>query len=464
MRLHTLLGMALSIAYFNNAYADNISMTNNKLSDAWNYYQEKTNDALMHITNSPYFSKKQDKAEGYRHIFSEITQSTQAVIFSNDNYPTFQFRPNQKIKIGLDNPDNAYFTSQISPENNYLIEGDLGSTATFAIQSLAGVPGYDGAGTSKEQDSLDNQTITTDRDGRFKIFIGEEKPDNLDEIADNFLKTGYVTIDSLKKPVQTLLVRYSYNDWNREQKGNIHITKLDKNNNPVTGMAPNLTVDDIADNIKVAGDQTYETTVFWDEFAQKLDNMFASNYNKFTAPSATDGGLKSQFSATAVIDLPKSDKEVLMVTTYPSDAEYQGFQLGNMWYESLDYKTHQTSLTSKQSYLTHDKEVCSIPAGAYGPGIPAETIVKDSCYRYVVSAEDPEVKNWLDTTGHHKVFAFLRWQGGSTHASDYIAPWSKVVKMKEVKSLFKMDERVHGSDREKQLRDRYTAVQQRYQE
>ena len=42
-----------------------------------------------------------------------------------------------------------------------------------------------------------------------------------------------------------------------------------------------------------------------------------------------------------------------MVVTVPaSDAPYQGIQLGSMWYVSLDYINHQTSLTAPRRAST----------------------------------------------------------------------------------------------------------------
>ena len=54
-------------------------------------------------------------------------------------------------------------------------------------------------------------------------------------------------------------------------------------------------------------------------------------------------------------------------------APYQGIQLGSMWYISLDYINHQTSLTADQA--RHDP---------------------DGKLRFVISERDPGVANWLE--------------------------------------------------------------------
>ena len=58
-----------------------------------------------------------------------------------------------------------------------------------------------------------------------------------------------------------------------------------------------------------------------------------------------------------------------------------------MWYVSLDYVNHQTSLTADQARIDPDGEI-----------------------RYVISERDPGVANWLERTGHRRGYVQLRWQ------------------------------------------------------
>ena len=68
-------------------------------------------------------------------------------------------------------------------------------------------------------------------------------------------------------------------------------------------------------------------------------------------------------------------------------APYQGIQLGSMWYVSLDYINHQTSLTADQARIDPDGRM-----------------------RFVISERDPGVANWLERTGHSRGYVQLRWQ------------------------------------------------------
>jgi hypothetical protein len=80
-----------------------------------------------------------------------------------------------------------------------------------------------------------------------------------------------------------------------------------------------------------------------------------------------------------------------MLVTVPAagrgTAPYQGIQLGSMWYISLDYINHQTSLTADQARTD-----------------------PDGMLRFVISERDPGVTNWLECTGHRRGYVQIRWQ------------------------------------------------------
>ena len=80
-----------------------------------------------------------------------------------------------------------------------------------------------------------------------------------------------------------------------------------------------------------------------------------------------------------------------MIVTVPAAgrdvAPYQGIQLGSLWYISLDYISHQTSLTADQARAD-----------------------PDGMLRFVISERDPGVANWLELTGRRRGYVQIRWQ------------------------------------------------------
>ncbi len=93
-----------------------------------------------------------------------------------------------------------------------------------------------------------------------------------------------------------------------------------------------------------------------------------------------------------------------MITIPVSDAPYLGFQLGSLWYISLDYINHQTSLNNTQAQADPDGKV-----------------------RIVVADQNPGVTNWVETLGHRRGFLQFRWQRVSRQLSEADGPTVELV-------------------------------------
>ena len=91
--------------------------------------------------------------------------------------------------------------------------------------------------------------------------------------------------------------------------------------------------------------------------------------------------------------------QALVITIPQSDAPYLGFQLGSLWYISLDYINHQTSLNATQAQVDPDGKI-----------------------RIVVADRSPGVTNWVETLGHRKGFLQFRWQRVSRELTDADGP------------------------------------------
>ena len=92
-----------------------------------------------------------------------------------------------------------------------------------------------------------------------------------------------------------------------------------------------------------------------------------------------------------------------------TDAPYLGFQLGSLWYISLDYINHQTSLNGTQAQADPDGNI-----------------------RIVVSDANPGVTNWCETLGHAKGYLQFRWQRVSRELTEADGPTMQVVDMADI--------------------------------
>src|SRR5207302_8748964 len=107
------------------------------------------------------------------------------------------------------------------------------------------------------------------------------------------------------------------------------------------------------------------------------------------------------------------DQDQAMIVTVPAAgrdvAPYQGIQLGSMWYVSLDYINHQTSLTADQARAD-----------------------PDGLLRFVISERDPGVANWLECTGHRRGYVQIRWQRLARDLGPGDGPRAEVVKFADL--------------------------------
>ena len=138
----------------------------------------------------------------------------------------------------------------------------------------------------------------------------------------------------------------------------------------------------------------------WLQFPQWF--YFNIPVNTMVAPRLTPGGLATQYSSVGHYELRPD--QALVITIPVTDAPYLGFQLGSLWYISLDYINHQTSLNNTQAQADPDGKV-----------------------RIVVADQNPGVTNWVETLGHRKGILQFRWQRVSRQLTDADGPSVEVV-------------------------------------
>jgi hypothetical protein len=97
--------------------------------------------------------------------------------------------------------------------------------------------------------------------------------------------------------------------------------------------------------------------------------------------------------------------EALLIEVEPPDALYWSAALGNYWWETIDYASHQSSLNGFQAVLDDD-----------------------GVFRAVVAGSDPGVANWLDTAGHERGPMIFRWLRADSHP----VPATRVVSLASI--------------------------------
>jgi hypothetical protein len=342
------------------------------------------------ITAAPHIQTAQDLAEGYDYLAGSIRASlTMAWAYQRD-YPFFVTSTGPYTKLGLDNPDTLYFHAYLRDDAEYVVTGRRGSTADLSFQVLAG--DYSPVQVPDSLTAFDDRELDIGENGAFELRFGPARPD----APPNYFTLGPGSA--------MLIVREVYSDWASEERGTIAIRRAD-----TTGSAPApADTSALAKRYGVAGKilisrlRTFLAFPEW--FYLKLP------VNTLTEPRSTPGGLTTQFSSVGHYDLAGDQAMIVTVPATGRDvAPYQGIQLGSMWYISLDYINHQTSLTAAQARAD-----------------------PDGMYRFVISEDDPGVANWLESTGHRRGYVQLRWQRLARDLRAEDGPQAEVVKVAEL--------------------------------
>lgn len=389
------------------------------LASAFDDFIRAQQGAIAQYRDSPFFDSDIERAEAYRGFLYAMVSSIKAPALQSHDHPRFMRAVDWTSKSGLDNPDNNYYVAMISDQYAYRITGNRGTTANLVFQLLVGQPGVAGAGTSTNISLLYDRDILTDDEGNFEIIVSREKPAG----ATNWMRND--------DDAQTLLVRYTHADWQTEHDAPLFIEKIG-----AEGMsAPALSSVEMAARLRGAAASLYDRTGTWLDFANKMWTL--APRNSISPARPTQGGLVGQYSAFGSWEFPED--EALVISVAPAGGSYQGIELGNHWFVSLDYETRLTSLTLEQMHCADGR-----------------------CYA-VLAHRDPGVQNWLDTAGYQRGLIFMRWQGLAGEFPEGAQPEIQRVSLEELWDVLPADTpRFTADERRRQLQARRAAVHRRF--
>jgi hypothetical protein len=358
-----------------------------------------------------------ENASGGRFLAETTVLQLGRAVFSDPDHPVFRPTWPESAHVGLSNPDNLYESTPIRPGVNYLVRGTRGSTADLVLQVYETSPGV--KGSLRGVSTLSLGDLELGEDGSFEIHVGPARQ------AQNWLLTDATS--------GMLLVRWSHSDWATERAGRVEIVPVGGDGLP----SPDLDVADVARKLRDAGAAIPDASQFWLDFINRI-RLFTGK-NEVMKPRVTgEGGLDGQVSAMGQFSL--ADDEALIVTVPRTDARYQGMQLGNYWFDALEWANRQTSLAGGQARLGSDGR-----------------------YHYVIAVRDPGVPNWLDTTGLTEGVFLLRFQGLKTEIGADDLPETKLVKLTEIGAHLPDDTpKVDAAARREQLAARQIQLQRRY--
>ncbi|ORB84311.1 hypothetical protein B1987_11470 [Mycobacterium kansasii] len=320
------------------------------------------------VAAAPHIETEADLLEGLQYLAGCIAGCLHLAFDYERDHPFLQSGTGPFTKMGLDNPDTLYFGTRVQPDRDYVVTGRRGTTTDLSFQVLGGE--YTDDNVPASQIAFDDRELDIAPDGTFQWQL---------------------------RPATSgqLVIREVYGDWS-QQRGTLAVSRLD-----TAGTAPPpLSRQAIEKRYATAANQLVNRVKTWLQFPQ----WFYLNIpvNTMVAPRLTPGGLATQYSSAGHFELRPD--QALVITVPVSDAPYLGFQLGSMWYISLDYINHQTSLNNTQAQADPDGKV-----------------------RIVVADQNPGVTNWVETLGHRRGFLQFRWQRVSRPLTQADGPMLELV-------------------------------------
>jgi hypothetical protein len=361
----------------------------------------------------------QIRQEVGRLALSAVTAATIDALASDPDHPVFLPQINNYITTGQPNADTNYRSAKIAPGGIYRLRGLRGSMNQARIAEVGPRPKQT-EGTvnlGKPRPVHDLNMLKIDAAGRYDVLLSPTRPE------------GY-TGDwwQLDPTSNMLLVRMVGSEWAKEMEPTLSIERLD-----ISAVRPRPGAATLEANLRsIPASAGFIAPLLVDR-PQKLREEGYVNKLK-DVDFSQQGGLAGQYYYEGVYEL-KDDEALIVETKLPERCTYRSLILTNEIYETTDWYNNHSSLNGAQAAAD-----------------------KDGVLRIVVSARDPGVLNWLDTAGYPTGVVQGRWM----ECTSKPVPTVRKVALADVKkSLPAETPKISAAERDKQIRDRRTALQQR---
>jgi len=391
------------------------------MAEAFDALLDTIRERAQRLREHPFFADEANRPGAYLLMVHMLIGHLEEDLLFDPDFPAFRVI-DPRTRGGGDNPDQRYLMARINGGDAYRIWGRIGCERRVELQVYAGNPYAAGGGRSAG--FVAHEQLQVDADGSFEVIASPSPP----AAAPNWIENP---------PDGTrILVRQVYGDWPTAGMGEIHIDRVGHEGD----LRPPLSAEDLAGRLRRATDGFDSHAALWPELVRRfyVDRLEPNTLTEPVDPGAL-GGVSGRFMAFGYWDL--ADDEALVVTTWPASGDYQGIQLADLWWSSLEYANRQTSLSGDQARL-----------GA------------DGSYTFVIAAADPGAANWLDTMGLRRGVILLRFDGTrETEFDPAKRPVAELVRLSEIDRRLGPDApRVSPEERRAAVAARRAHVQARF--
>lgn len=380
------------------------------------------NQSVKMIQNHPFYRDSDNQAAGMDYLSHMILRTLEEDIVLDPDFPYFRVM-DFRTREGGDNPDQRYLYALINGGQKYRIWGRLGKDqARIEFQVYKGYPWVPGS-NSRTVSTLSMQNVKIEADGSFEVFLSPTPMEG------NWLENA--------PDATRVMIRETWSKWTDAEGGEVHIDLVGHEGD----VKPKLTSDAMAHKLEVAAYNLVNNVV--PAYPDFVLNNYVSRLPVNSLPrsphtAVAGGGPEGRWYAIGHFDL-KPD-EAILISAWPMNCGYQSIQLTDLWWSSMEYANRQTSLTGDQSYKS-----------------------SDGAYYYVISAQDPGIWNWLDTSGFRRGTHLMRYDcPGLSKFPQNKAPLAKVIKLSDLKKYIPKDTpQVTSLERQDGLAKRRRHIQRR---
>lgn len=367
------------------------------------------------IRESPFFDSEQDRAKAYLHLVRTLIAGLEIEVLQDKDFPYLR-STDFWLREGADNPDQRYTYTPIHGGETYRIWGSMGSIYRIEVHLYAGDPW---AGTGRSAGYLPHEQIAIAEDGSFEIFLGaNQQPGNwLQNPGDG----------------STVMIRQVYNEWTDQYPGEVHVDKVGHQGK----RSPALTTTEVTKRLRAAAATFRQHALVWPAMVEQIvTGAMPANVVPAMQDRVDLGGVPDRLMAMGHFDLPEG--QALVIKAPHNSGVYQGIQLSDRWFASLEYGNLVSSLNSAQARLAPDDN-----------------------YYYVIAATDPGYVDWLDTGGLTRGVFNLRYDGVATPLDPALQPTAELIPLEELAQRIPGHERETSAGREQRHAERRRHLQVR---
>jgi hypothetical protein len=383
-------------------------------TEAWNDFGQRMSALGQRILQADFpNATDRDRADGIEHLAHIIVEGLRWEFdHGSSESASLMISNTDTTGWGAPNVDNKYYRARIEGTSTYTLYGNVPSLFEIAIQTSRGDIHQGQAGASE---TIDLSRLTLDEDGNFTLTISPD-PRSGDWLPLN--------------PEHTILsIRTYLVDWKSTDFAKFHLVK-----EGMAGVAsPPLSELEASARLGRAASWIEANIVGWNRWFNTA--LLGAEDNQPVAPQFVAGGsstllyggipLRLDEGMAAVIEIDNPNATYFSFQTYPRG-----------WYHPGDFANRQTSLNQLQTHVGTDGKI-----------------------RFVASAIDPGLPNWLDTEGRNDPLIFFRY----IKAEDQSLPEVTIVPQEEVSSLLPGDTpEVDAEERRATISMRQRHVQHRY--